>query len=157
MARGVQSVPEPNINPPALAPDAFDELMEGLPEEQRNIRLDRIAGEDPSVPVPPSFIEPPVGKVLVLNLRYPEEEVFVPSVVMTESGTRQDFNGDQSVQFFNGRALISEERAQFVKEVCPYVYIEPTEGPVLEFQQTGFKTRSVAALNEYSRRWADNQ
>jgi hypothetical protein len=155
MPRGTQSVPVPteSANPPALAPDAFEEMFDGLPEEQREIPTHRIAGDDPAAPIPPGYYDPPAGQVILTNLRYPEEVIFAPS-----EGTdgKPVFNAQRSVQFINGRVAVSEDEAAHIKRVSPYVHIEPTEGDVLTFPATGFTTRSAAVLAEYAARYADS-
>lgn len=155
MPRGTQSIPVPteSANPPALSPDAFDDMMEGLPEEQRAIPTHQIAGDDPAAPTPPGYYDPPTGMVLLTNLRYPEEVIFAPT-----SGTdgKPVFNAQSSVQFINGRVVVSEDQADHITRVSPYIHREPTEGQVLNFPQTGFTTRSATVLAEYASRYADN-
>jgi hypothetical protein len=155
--RQTQSVPVLTADPVALSPDAFDELMDGLPEEQRNIRIDRLAGDPAAAPVLNGLVDVPLDKVMVTNLRYPEEKIFLPAVIATESGNRSEFVGQHSLQFINGRLLVTEEQADFIKRVCPYVHIEPSEGQVLQFTQTGFTTRSADVYQEYAARSADSQ
>lgn len=160
-ARGVASIPAPGpaTNPVALAPDAFDELMDGLPDEQRMIRTDRIAGDVDASQAPPAMLnDVPVDKVLVTNLRYPNEQVFIPATVLDHNGNdRQQFIGNQNVQFMEGRVMVTQDVADLIKSVSPYVHIEPADGPVMTFTQTGFETRVPAAYQEYATRWADEQ
>lgn len=131
----------------------FNELMDGLPEVQRNIRTDRIAG-DQEVNVPPGAQEAPEGFVLLLNLRYANEVIYLPE---SDGLGKKHFVGDTSLEFIDGRLITTVERANFVKRICPYVYIEPTEGEWLTFSPDGFKTRIPEALSEHARRWADAQ
>lgn len=155
MPRGTQSVQVPveSANPPALAPEAFDELMEGLPVEQREIPTHRIAGDDPAAPIPSGYYAAPEGMVVLVNLRYPEEVIFVP---INGTDGKPVFNAQSSVQFINGRVTVTQEKADHITRVSPYIYAEPTEGEVLTFPQTGFSTRSAAVLAEYATRYADS-
>jgi hypothetical protein len=155
MPRSSQSVPVPveSANPPALSPDAFDEMMEGLPEEQREIPTHRIAGEDPAAPFTTGYVEPPPGRVLLINLRYPEEVVFLP---VTGASGSPAFASGSSVQFINGQAMVTEEQAAQIRRVSPYIHEEPSEGTLMPFPQTGFTTRSGTILAEYAARYADN-
>lgn len=134
--------------------DQIDDLLAGLPEEQKNINLERVAGDDPSAPKPPGFREAPEGKVILLNLKFENETFWVPEP--DEDGTPR-FVGQKRLQFVDGYLICSREQADFVKARAAHVYEEPSEGEVLEFSQTGFKTRVPAALNEHAVRWADNQ
>jgi hypothetical protein len=155
MPRGTQSVPVPEAtaNPPALAPDAFDEMMEGLPEEQRQIPTHQIAGDNPAAPFVTGYVEPQPGRVLLINLRYPEEIIFLP---VGNEGQRPQFVSQSSIAFINGQAMVTEEQAAQIRRVSPYIHQEPTEGTVMPFPQTGFTTRSAAVLAEYAARYADN-
>lgn len=155
MPRGTQSVPVPqeSANPPALSPDAFDEMMEGLPVEQREIPTHRIAGEDPAAPTPSGYYATPEGMVVLVNLRYPEEVVFAP--IAGTDGVPV-FNAQASVQFINGRVVVSEDKAEHILRVSPYIHREPTEGELLTFPQTGFTTKSPQVLAEYAARYADS-
>lgn len=143
----------------AKMPDEqVDELLAGLPEEQKNIRLERLAGDDPAAPKPPGLREAPAGKVILLNLRYENEVFWVPEVD-PETGQPR-FVGQQRLEFVDGYLVCSREQADFVKARAPYVHEEPgpdSAQPIMEFQHTGFKTRVPAAYQEHAVRWADNQ
>jgi hypothetical protein len=132
----------------------IDELMAGVPEEQRNIKLERIAGDDPAAPQPPGLYEAPEGKVLLLNLKYENETFFVPE---PDQNGNPRFLGQTRLTFVDGRLVCTQDQADFVKSLAPHVYQEPEDGPVFEFTPTGFKTRVPEAYQEYGVRWADNQ
>lgn len=162
MARGstssgsTVSVPADATEPQEHGPDPamIDELMAGLPEEQRAIKLERIAGDDPAAPQPPGLREAPEGKVALLNLRFENETFFVPEA--DEEG-KPRFVGQTRLTFVDGYLICTQQQADFVKERAPHVYQEPKEGAILTFQPTGFKTRVPAAYQEHATRWAENQ
>lgn len=137
--------------------EMVDELLSGLPEAQKAVRLDRIAGDDPAAPKPPGFYDAPDGKVILLNLRFENEVFFMPE---PDANNNPVFVGQTRYDFTDGYLLCSQGVADEIKERAPHVYQEP--GPdsgleIMEFPATKFKTRIPAALAEYSRRWAENQ
>ena len=143
---------ESHIQPPD--PEFIEELTRGLPEEQKAIKMDRIAGQDPAAPMPPGLREAPEGKVALVNLRYENETFFVPEA--DDEGVRR-FLGQTRLTFVDGYLVCTQEQADFVKERAPYVHQEPSEGEILEFTPDGFKTRVPAAYAEHAQRWAENQ
>lgn len=151
MPRGVRTVPiqEEGVSPSVLSPDAFDEMMEGLPEVQRNISLQRIADFESQAYGPTSLADVPEGYEVVTNLKYQDEVIFVPEVTVNSQGEQVEFTGQVRLEFIDGRLQCTEEQANFIKSVCPYVFIEPKEGPVLTYQSTGFQTRVPAAYERY--------
>jgi hypothetical protein len=164
MPRGVRSTSTIPTDPPAHSAafpgdEAFDTLMAGLPEEQKMIEGDRLAGEPPAAPVPPGWFETiDEDKVLLVNLRYREETVFVPERVADRQGNeRLEFVGQKQLGFIDGHLFCTREQADFVKSICPYVMEEPKEGEVATFDATGFQTRSPVIMADYARRWGDNQ
>lgn len=155
-ASSTVSVPDDAVENRVVGPDPalFEELMAGLPEEQKNIKLERVAGDDPGAPKPPGLREAPAGKVALLNLRFENETFFVPEPD-GEGVTR--FVGQTRLTFVDGYLVCTQEQADFVKARAPYVYQEPTSGEILTFTPDGFKTRVPEAYAEHAQRWAENQ
>lgn len=155
------SVHDDQVNDPsALSPDQFDELMQGLPEEQKQIRIDRIAGEPSAAPAPPGLRDIPASKKLLVNLRFPNMTIFVPQNVpngLTDGTPQQVFNPQNTLEFVDSYLLCTDEQAAFVLSVEPFIHVEPTDGEVLTFTPDGFKTRNPAVLAEYASRWAADQ
>lgn len=164
MPRGSQtttSVPSDEPEHSAAFPgnEAFDELMAGLPERMKEIDTDRLAGEPAAAPIPPGFFDTAdEDKVLLVNLRYTEETIFVPENITDQHGNvHREFVGQKQLQFIDGHLYCTRSQADMVKAMCPYVYEEPKEGEVVTFHATGFRTRSAAIMAEYGARYADNQ
>ena len=157
MPRGVRSTPVEGMQGSSpLAPDVFEEMYAGLPEVQREIRTDRIAGDRPATNAPAFLSEVPEDRVVVTNLRYPDEMILIPQKVAGQQGDTAQFTGQHRLHFQDSRLMCTQEQADFIKSVCPYVHIEPTDGPVLDFRATGFQTRSADVLSEYASRYAAN-
>lgn len=142
-------VQEQGVNPSVLSPDAFDEMMEGLPEVQRGISLGRIADFESQAYGPTSLLDVPEGYRVVTNLKYQDELIFVPELTVNSQGEQREFTGQVKLQFHDGRLQCTQEQADFIKSVCPYVWIEPTEGSILTYTATGFQTRVPAAYEKY--------
>lgn len=152
---GTTSVQEPDLiasSEPRWSPEDVDEMMVGVPETITAINLTRIAGEDPALPAPPAFMETPTDKVILLNLKYENEKIWVP---VADEHNVPRFVGDTILEFMDGVMLCTELQASFVERVSPHVYREPADGPLFEFAATGFKTRNLAAYNEYVRVWSE--
>lgn len=135
----------------------FEQIFEGLPEVERNINISRIAGEAPSnyagAGMPPSMD----GMVILTNVRHPQETFYIPA--STPEGNLR-FTGHEVRQFSAGRLVVPRTTADFIKSKAPYVYEEPADGPVFEFKPGNnvlFETRVNAALNEFARKWQENQ
>jgi hypothetical protein len=133
-----------------LSPDAFDEMMDGLPEAQRNISLGRIADFESQAYGPTSLADLPEGYRAVTNLKYQDEVIWMPEITVNSRGDQVQFTGQIRLQFMDGRLQCTEEQANFIKSVCPYVYIEPTEGPIHTYAATGFQTRVTQAYDRYA-------
>jgi hypothetical protein len=154
---GTVTTPAPDTTTHAsgnMDPASFDELMDGLPEAQKTIKTNRIADNENSANVPPGVQDVPSGMVMLLNLRYDNEKIYLPE---SDGDGRKFFTGENALEFVDGRLITTPERAEFIKSLCPYVYIEPNEGPWLEFTADGFRTRVPEAFSEYAARWAANQ
>lgn len=150
MPRVVRSVPtEEGVQTGVLSPEAFDEMMDGLPEVQRNISLGRIADFETQVYGPTSLADLPEGYVAVTNLKYPDEMIWYPEQTVNTIGEQVEWTGQTKFQFMDGRLQCTEAQADFIKRVCPYVFIEPTEGPVFTHEPTGFQTRVQPAYERY--------
>jgi hypothetical protein len=160
-----QSIPvenDPSIDAPwVVSEEEHEEIFDGLPELQRGINLSRIAGENPSVPIPPSLTDVPENMVVLLNLRFPQEKFYIPQPGTDGAGRNGFFfSGPTATAFVDGRAMVTEERADFIQERAPYVMREPDSGPILSFDVPGgepFYSRLPAAISEYARQWAADQ
>lgn len=150
MPRGVRSIPtEEGVMADVLSPDAFDEMMDGMPEVQRNISLGRIADFESQVYGPTSLANLPEGYVAVTNLKYQDEVIWIPEQTVNTIGEQREWTGQIKLQFMDGRLQCTEDQAKFIKRVCPYVFIEPTEGPIHTYAPTGFQTRLTQAYDRY--------
>lgn len=158
MPRGVRSTPVDGAveGTSALAPDAFEEMFAGLPEVQREIRTDRIAGDRPATNAPAFLSEVPEDRVVVTNLRYPDEMILIPQKVVGQHGDTAQFTGQHRLHFQDSQLMCTQEQADFIKSICPYVHIEPKDGSILTFRETGFQTRSADVLSEYTRQYVAN-
>ena len=143
---------ESAVVPPS--PEFIEELTRGLPEEQKAIKLERVAGDDPAAPMPPGLREAPPGKVALLNLRFENETFFVPEA--DDEGTAR-FVGQTRLTFVDGYLVCTQDQADFIKARAPHVYQEPESGEIMTFTPTGFKTRVPEAYAEHAQRWAENQ
>lgn len=140
----------------AYSDDELDALFEGLPEEQREIRLDRIAGDLPAAPVSGNTLEAPVGYVVLRNVKYKNERFAMP--VRDQNG-HFVFGQDTVLEFYNGDLVCTDVQADEIQARAPYVHREPSNLtlPLMTFTATKFSTRVQAAFDEEAAQWAGNQ
>ncbi len=140
----------------AYSDDELDSLFDGLPEEQREIRLDRIAGDLPAAPMPGNTVAAPPGYVVLRNVKYENEKFAMP--VRDQNGSFV-FGQDTILEFYNGDLVCTAEQADEIQARAPYVYREPLDLtlPLMTFSATKFSTRVQAAFDEHSAKWAGNQ
>lgn len=148
--RSVKQTPvtdDPNV-------DTFDEMMEGYPEAEQEIPLPRTDIHDPIVP---SNVLGNTQSVTLVNLKYPNEIVFLPQDRLTEKGwTHNNFSPQDFLQFTDGVLVCTEDQADVVQKQCSYVKREPAEGELITYQPSGFSTRSAAIYAEHVQRYNED-
>lgn len=130
----------------ALADDQIAELMAGAPES-----YSEPTGESPQIASvhsgpEPALLEPGAGKVVLRNMRYINEVVFLP--------VDGEIVGNAYVEFVDGTLITDQATADRVKAICPYVAQEPSEGTVFTYK--GFQTRVSSIYEQYVRYWNEN-
>lgn len=134
--------------------DVIDEMLEGYPEAEQEIPEPRI---DIHNPIVPSNILDNAMSVTLVNLRYPNEVVFLPQERMTENGvTRNNFSPQHFLTFTDGVLVCSENQAAIVMGQCPYVKREPSEGQLMVYTPSGFATRNPAIYAEHVERYNED-
>ncbi|HWV22980.1 MAG TPA: hypothetical protein VNZ58_02230 [Thermomicrobiales bacterium] len=131
----------------ALTDEEIDGIYAGAPERFQDIGDETIPVEQPEGGVEPELLEPPSGKVLLRNINYPNEVIY-----LTQDG---EFTGE-SVNFIEGSLIVSEDIADQVTAACPWAKREPQTGQVLEFEHTGFKTRVPSIYQQHVAAYYDN-
>ena len=130
-----------------LAEKALEETYQGAPdrfsdpgEESPEIQHQDIAS--------PVDLDAEPDKVLLVNIDFTEEKVFIPD------GNR--WSG-RTVQFTNGRYIADRDTADRILAACPHVYEEPKSGEWFTHDESGFRTRSPQHFAKYVQKWADNR
>lgn len=120
--------------------EQIEDLLRHDPAPDAGPAHDPIAPKqtDPAVSGLPAVGE---GKVVLLNLRYINETIFLPVAGTAFSG--------QTAKFHEGHLVTDRATADQVKAICPYVYEEPESGEVFS-HPSGFKTRIADAFAKYS-------
>lgn len=124
--------------------EEIEELYEGAPAS-----FSEPGDESPEYDASaPTQQVPPVneGNTLLLNLRFMHETILIDDVNLHEG----------KVQFDDGWLAVPTAVVDKVIAAAPYVFIEPTEGPVFHHQDTGFKTRNASAYEEFVRQYYEN-
>jgi hypothetical protein len=134
--------------------ETFDEFMQGLPDEQKEIPAPRTDVHDPIVP---SNILGNDLTVTLVNLRYPNEVVFIPQQRLLETGVIEPYFSVQDyASFTDGVMVCSEKVAENVMSQCPYVRREPATGEVSVYEPSGFATRNPATFAEHVTRYNED-
>lgn len=134
--------------------DSIDEMMQGYPEEQQVIPDPRTDIHDPIVP---SNILDNSMSVTLVNLRYPNEVVFLPQSIVTENGVKNNqFSPQHYKTFTDGVLVCSEKESEAVLAQCPYVRREPVEGEVMVYQPSGFATRNAQTYADHVTRYNED-
>lgn len=101
--------------------------------------------------MPAATIEAPVEFVptMVINIRYPEERVAFTEETTFKNKPVREITGEYA-QFSNTQyvAKTQEELDQLLR-VCPYLFVEPTEGELFTDERYGFATRSIDAYKAW--------
>ena len=135
-----------DTNYETLADEQITELFAGAPEEFSEPKGEGPVIEHQQVSPEPAILSAPEGKVILRNIRYINETLFIPVGGEIHSGRK--------VQFFDGTLITDRDTAEFVKATLPYVREEPTEGPVFTYE--GFQTRDPKIYEQYVAYYNEN-
>lgn len=127
----------------AIADEYVDELFEGQPEFMSEPGNESEPIEQNQEGVDPALKGVVDGKVLVRNIQFPNEVVFLP-----KDGK---FTG-RYVQFIEGSLICDEADVDAVLAACPYARVEPRQGHVHTHAATNFSTRVPEIYDQYVER-----
>lgn len=130
----------------SLSEDQIDELMIGAAEDYAEPSGEGPVIEHEDVSPEPAILAAPEGKVILRNVRYINETLFIP--------VDGKIYPNRKVQFTDGTLITDRETAEFVKQQLPYVREEPTEGTVFTYK--GFQTRDPNIYEQYVQYWNEN-
>jgi hypothetical protein len=128
--------------------EEIDEIYRGAPES-----FSDAGDESPEVDLTfneagaPSLIAEP-GNVLLINVKYPFEQIFLDHEAVYEG----------KVVFDDGWLQVREDVVPLVQAAAPHVFVEPsdTSGHVFNHAASGFATRNAAAYDAYLQKYYDN-
>lgn len=147
---GVKTIPaeeQNDLSGASVDPQTYEEMTAGAPSVMYEIPTHRLADyEDAAASIPIGAENAPDGMVRVINIRFSGQKIYVPDA--TVNGTAR-FNPQRYIEFQDRLAIVTPTEANFVKSICPWVYIEPTEGQF--FPLGDGWTRSLPASNEFTR------
>lgn len=134
--------------------ETFDEFMEGYPESQQELPSPR----EPYNPnIVGNVVDAPPEVVTLVNLRYPNEQVFTPVYKLNAQGeVVPTFSPQDWVTFTDGLLITDRKTADHVIKVSPYVIEEPKEGEIFTYPTSGFSTRSAKAYQEHVTRFNED-
>lgn len=144
---GTKATPVMDMDLTGLAEQALEEVYEGAP--------DRFSDPGPESPVIEHLavdnapnVDDQEDRVLLVNIKFTEEKVFIPDGNVWSGRT---------VQFTNGRFIADRDTANRVLASCPHVHEEPKSGEWFVHDESGFRTRIPAVFVQYTQQYADNR
>lgn len=141
----VQGVGETDYD--TMADEQIAELMAGAPESFS----DPVA-EGPVIPSENSgpekaLLEPGEGKVVLRNIRYINQTIFLPVGGKIDNASK--------VQFQDGTLITDQATATTVMAGRPYIRQEPSEGQVYTYK--GFSTRDPVIHQQWVQYYHENR
>lgn len=124
----------------------IDLLLEGAPDTFGQPTGEGPVIEHQDVSPEPTILAAPAGKVILRNIRYINETLFIPVNGEIHSGSK--------VQFTDGTLITDRDTAEFVKATLPYVREEPSEGAIFTYK--GFQTRDPYIYEQYVQYYNEN-
>src|SRR6478735_1341443 len=97
--------------------------------------------------MPSATSEAPVAFVptMLINIRFPEERVAFTEDAEFKGRPTKQMTGDHA-QFTNTQYVAkTQEELDHLLAACPYLYVEPLDGPLFEDKTYGFATRNLQA------------
>ena len=132
------------LNPVEDDPEGENGTYDGASDQEPYFRGSPVT---PDMDSPVEEADP--ERVLLVNIRYPQETFYLPD----ENG---QFTGNK-VQFMDSYLNCTREEADAVLAAAPWVYEEPkTGGDPFVFDKTGFRTRNSAGYQEYIQHYYSN-
>src|SRR6186997_1659714 len=100
--------------------------------------------------MPAATLEAPAFvPTMLINIRYPEERIAITEPAEWKGKPTKVITGDHA-QFTNTQYVAKDQdELDQLLAACPYLFIEPTEGPLFEDKKYGFATRNLEAYQAW--------
>lgn len=137
-----------DMNLASLAVEELDEIYRGAPDRFSDPGDESPVIQTGGVTNAPNVDAEGDAMVLLVNIDYTEEKIFIPE------GNR--WSG-RTEQFTNGRLITDRDTANKILAAAPHVYEEPKSGEWMTHDESGFQTRVPSKFARYTQMWADNR